>query len=363
LRSPHTSVESCMSTPITITPVTVRELPAVVALMQAQQTRLHVADARLPHVRSYEACMAQLLRHLHDPSEAPPLVAYTEEGRVRGYVVPWCWTLPDVSTLHAFLSPRNGMAGCLTLPDPLEEDAQAVTHALLDVLSETWRTLATTGDVIRWPASETWVEQVLSSQWFRLDSVCALAPPFPVSPTRQPLRGISIRAAREQDAEALLSLWYEELVFHEHCLRLPFVHALPQALAAFPPRIAQCWSNRPLENDTPLVLVAEQHGHTGGQIVGMVVCSLLEVEEPEPGFTPPGRYLWIESICVQPERRGQGIGRALVQKVAACAPYPIDGVLLWYHPENRLAAHFWALHGVVPIFTTYQRWHSEHGTC
>src|SRR6202011_67280 len=104
----------------------------------------------------------------HDTREGEPrpLVASNAGGLPRGYVVPGVWTLSEHSLLHAFLTPRNGIARRLILPAPHEDDSHAVVEALLQALNTYWRSQETGADLIRWPSHESWLSPILQAHGF-----------------------------------------------------------------------------------------------------------------------------------------------------------------------------------------------------
>lgn len=327
------------------------ESRAAASLLLAQQIRQRALDLRLP-----EASTRTELAALLD-SDDHPLVALDEGGQVRGSVRPSVWQLSLTSILRAFLSLRNGIARTLALPDPADEDAHAVATALLAALSEHWQNHETTGDLIRWPSADLWLEPLLAEQGFRLDSVCALRSLEPRevhAPVSLP--GFVTRPARPDDEEILVGLLDEELRYHERYT--PFVRSSPIVLNAFRRKLARLWTGASLEERGPLVLVGEQ----GGEVVAMAENTLLDVSlDDEPGFTSPGRYGCIDNVSVREHLRGQGIGRLLVQAIFdafAATGLQLDGYLLWYNPENPQAGRFWPHLGFVPLWTTYQRLHT-----
>jgi len=336
---------------ITVADMQPHGLPTVVELLCVQQQRQATLDPRLRAPQTREA-----LGNKFSSLAQGAFVALDQEGKLRGAAFAALWELTPKSTLLAFLTPRSGTAQLLTLPHPQEEDAEAVVSALLTELSPRWDRLSTTGDLIRWPSSDGWIERVLLTHTFLLDSVCALHPPGSL---RAELRAIPtsvrIREARSTDEAAILQLYEEELRYHKDCI--PFARISPGALAGFRAKLAFLWEARALLLGAPLVLVAEQHG----QVVGMAETTLLDVaEEDEPGFTPPGRYGCIDNLCVGEQARGQGIGRSLVQAVfEVFATFSLSGYVLWYNPGNSLASAFWPRLGFVPLWTTYQRLHQS----
>ncbi len=339
-------------TPITVTNMRQEQLPAVVACLVAQELRLAALDPRLRAARSPHQVEAALTEQRAQGT--PHLIALDAAGRVRGCALPGVWALPERSSLHAFLSPRNGITHALALPDPSEPEARGVAAALLDALSGYWHAQGTTGDLIRWPAADRWTLPLLFAQGFRLDSVCALRALSPLTGAQVP-PDLLIRPARADEEGTLVALFEEELRAHEPYT--PFIHSTPTALAAFRDKLARTFAGRRLQDGAPLLLVAARDG----QIVAMIQATLVEIaSDEEPGFTPPGRYGCIDNLSVREGWRGQGIGRALVQAVFdtfAATGLPLCGWLLWYNPDNPLANAFWPRLGFVPLWTTYQRLH------
>jgi GNAT superfamily N-acetyltransferase len=339
---------------ITITPMLGDQLPAVIDLMRAQQERHYRLDPRLRGVRSRLQIAAALTPRL--TGGETPLVALDAEGRVRGSACPGVWELAEQSSLHAFLTPRNGIVHDLALPDPSEPGAQAVVAALLSALSEHWQAQRTTGDLFRWPRTDRWIEPLLFAHGFQLDSVCAVRALSPLTRPNVP-SGLLIRPARSAEEERLVVLFEEELRAHEPYT--PFVRSSPAALSAFRQRLARLFAGECLSDGAPLVLVAEQ----AGELVAMLHATLVEiVPDEEPGFTPPGLYGCIDNLSVSEIARGRGIGRALVQAAFdafTATGLSLDGALLWYNPDNPLAQAFWSRLGFVPLWTTYQRRHDD----
>jgi GNAT superfamily N-acetyltransferase len=345
-----------MTQQITVVPGSLTELPAIVDLILQQETRLQALDPHLRAVRPRDLIEASLIHQFQDSEQ--PLVAHDEQGRVRGYVQPAVWDLPQSSLLHAFLTPHNGIARNLALPVPIEDDASLVAAALLTALSASWTSRQTTGDLLRWASRDTWVEPTFLEQGFLLDSVCAYTryPPTPSGRSLPP--SFRIRTARPEDEEAVVSLFQEELQFHE--AYIPFAHVSQEALHAFRRKLVRFWECWDLSDGAQLVLVIEREG----QIVAMAESTLLDVSpDDEPGFTPPGRYGCIDNMSVCEQMRGQGIGRLLAQAVfAAFAHLHLDGYVLWYNPGNPLADQFWPRLGFQPLWTTYQRLRSTSGS-
>src|SRR5579883_625189 len=292
---------------ITIAPATRAAIPAIVDLMHAQQSRQLLRDPHLRHVDTRAQLETTLREHINEQA----IVALNAEGRVRGYAQPSVWPLKETSILRAFLSARNGIVQKLTLPDPADEDANAVVAALLTALDQVWRDAGTTGDLVRWPSKDNWFDADLARQRFQLDSVCAfrpLLPFFAIRPASNPL--VRIRTARPEDEDALVALFDEEVRYHERYI--PFAHSSPEVTAAFRKKLKGVWEGKGLADGAPLVLVADK----GGTVVGMAENTLVTLTtDDEPGFTPAGDYWCLDNVSVREDYHSQGIGRLLVQAV------------------------------------------------
>ncbi len=338
---------------ITIRSGTEADIPALVDLIRAQQTRQRTGDPRLPQVQR----RAQRAASLHEGSQQEALIALDEKGHVRGYARPGVWEIKPTSILRAFLTARNGVVSTLTLPDPADADAGAVATALVSALDAFWQQAGTSGDLVRWPSTESWLEAALAEQGFQLDSICALrscAPFFAQRPAPAPLQ--RVRMARPDDEEILVKLFEEELLFHERYT--PFVRSSPGVLAAFRRKLKEMWEGDALdvlEAGAPVVLVVEQEQ----TVVAMAENTLLSVAPGDaPGYTPAGCYWCLDNVSVREAWQGQGIGRLLVQAVEDVREelgLLLDGYILWYNPDNPKAARFWPRLGFHPLWTTFQR--------
>lgn len=341
-------------TEIAITHTGDEHLQDVVALLIAQESRQHALDPRLKATRIRQSIEAALA--IQRGSGEQSLLALDASGRVRGYARAGVWELSETSILRAFLSARNGVARVLALPDPADEDARAVATALLAALSDSWWGNSTTGDLIRWPSADSWLEPLLAEQGFRLDSVCATRSLQPEdSAVLAPSSRFAAHKALPEDEEALVRLLEEELRYHERYT--PFVRSSPAVLKAFRRKLARLWADVGISEGAPLMLVVEQ----AGEIVAMAENTLLVLgPDDEPGFTPPGPYGCIDHVSVREKLRGQGIGHLLVRAIFdafTATSLQLDGYLLWYNPDNPQAGRFWPHVGFQPLWTTYQRLH------
>jgi GNAT superfamily N-acetyltransferase len=342
-------------TEIALTHMGDEHLQDVVALLLAQESRQRALDPRLGATRTPQQITAALA--IQQSSGEQSLVALDANGRVCGYARPGVWELAETSILRAFLSAHNGVARLLALPDPVEEKAGASAMALLAALSNSWQGNGTTGDLIRWPSADLWLEPFLTEQGFLLDSVCATRSCQPLAETvHAPSSQCTTRLAEPEDEEVLVELLEEELRYHERYTT--FVRSSPAVLAAFRRKLARLWAGTSLQEGAPLLLVVER----AGEIVAMAENTLLALgSEDEPGFTPAGRYGCIDNVSVREELRGQGIGRLLVQAIFdafAASGLSLDGYVLWYNPDNPQAGRFWPRLGFQPLWTTYQRLHT-----
>jgi GNAT superfamily N-acetyltransferase len=335
---------------------TATDIPALIDLMIAQEARQFIQSASLLAVHSRQQIEAALVSQCNN--DIRPCVVLNQYGKVCGYAHPSVWMLKKSSSLLSFLTARNGVVQRLTLPDPTDEYAGTIVNMLLDFLDVFWQKAGTSGDLIRWPGSDSWVEPFFSKHGFQLDSICAFHPLQPFFSTR-PISSprLCIRLARSEDEEALIQLFEQELRFHERYT--PFVRSSPQVLEAFRGKLRRLWQGKSLEDDAPLVLVVE----LDHEIVAMAENTLLEVGPfDEPGFTPPGRYWCIDNVSVREEFQGQGIGSRLVQSIEdnlAALRIDLDGYILWFNPDNLKAASFWSHLGFRVLWTTYQRLRSE----
>ncbi|BCL77669.1 GNAT family N-acetyltransferase [Ktedonobacteria bacterium brp13] len=340
---------------ISIVAATEAAMPEIVELFLKQQTRQHVQNPSLRKERSRTDI--EMALRVYQNEEA--IMALDREGRVRSYAQPSVWELNATSILFSFLSARNGIVQNLILPDPADKDAAIVSAALLTALDSFWRKSGTSGDLIRWPSSDNckWWDEVLDEQRFQLDSMCAFRPLQPFFVSQLTIPSLDIRAAKQDDEEALVALFQEELHFHERYT--PFVRRSDQGVNAFRRALGRAWKNEELEEGAPLVLVAER----AGRIVAMVESTLLTISSyDQPGFTPPGRYCCLDNMCVHQDFRGQGIGRLLLQtleEVITSFHFDLEGYMLWFNPANPSATQFWPRVGFQPLWTTYQRLHGK----
>ncbi|HTK11219.1 MAG TPA: GNAT family N-acetyltransferase [Ktedonobacteraceae bacterium] len=338
---------------IALFPASEDDLSAIVALWQAQDRRHYAQDPLLYPPRSAEQ-IEQIVRGQRQ-HEQSAFVALDDRQRVRAYIAPACWNLAPTSVLHAFLTPCNGIAEAFVLPDPDDADVAFVVSAVCHFLSTWWRERKTTGDLLRWPACDRWLEPFLLAQGFLLDSVCAIRSPVPLEQPVHSLReAVTIRLAVPADEEQLLALFLAEMEVHANTV--PCSRVSEVAMRGFAHKLQQYWQEGQEQGGDLFILVAE---HPLEGVVGMAENVLITVEWDEaPGFTPPGRYGCLDNVSVRPGLQGLGIGRLLVDAALTLfrqRDAQMRAVVLWYNPDNPRASRFWPHLGFHDLWMTYQR--------
>jgi hypothetical protein len=268
---------------ISIVPATEAMISAIVSLLLAQRTRQSTRDPSLHMEDSLESIDVVLREQV----KSGAVVALHGDGRIRGYAHPSVWMIQE-SILLSFLTGRNGVVEHLVLPDPEDEDTETVASLLLLALDHYWHHAATLSDLVRWPSSDFWLEELLLSHGFQVDSICAVRSCQIFFSVRSTVpSGVHIRTARAEDEAALLELFQEELCFHEHYT--PFVRYSPVAVRAFQRKLSLMWEGKSIEESAPLVLVAEH----AGLVVAMAESTLLTVKSQliRTPALPHGRIL------------------------------------------------------------------------
>ncbi|HEY4387992.1 MAG TPA: GNAT family N-acetyltransferase, partial [Ktedonobacteraceae bacterium] len=324
----------------------------IVDLWKAQDRRHYAQDPSLYLPRTAEQIERIVQRQIQHEQSA--FVALDDRQCVRAYIVPALWNLSSTSVLHAFLTPCNGIAEAFVLPDPDDADVAFVVGAVFDFLSTWWREQKTTGDLLRWPACDRWLEPLLFEQGFLLDSACAIRSFVPLEQSVHRSTEVTIRLAVPADEEQLLALFLAEM--EVHASTVPCSRISEVAMRGFANKLQQYWQESPEQAGDLFILVAE---HPVEGVVGMAENILMSVEWDEaPGFTPPGRYGCLDNVSVGPGFQGQGVGRLLVDAALTLfrqRDAQMSEVVLWYNPDNPSANRFWPHLGFHDLWMTYQR--------
>ena len=98
----------------------------------------------------------------------------------------------------------------------------------------------------------------------------------------------------------------------------------------------------------------------GARVIGYALCSKFEHDADE--FMPARRGLFVRDICVQPDRRGHGVGRAILDKVTELAR-EMGGTTqvhatVW--EGNHPSAAMFRAAGFKPLHTSYALCQDEH---
>lgn len=138
---------------------------------------------------------------------------------------------------------------------------------------------------------------------------------------------ISIRPAKQQDLEAIGSLWVELMAFHAQLD--PRFHVPAQGRTNYIRHI-----HNALRDDNFRVLVADHNGRILGYVMGYV--------GQNPPIFPQPRFGFIADLCVTQTCRRQGVGVRLVR--AICQWFRTQGmqnVQLNVAHNNPLSQAFW----------------------
>lgn len=328
-----------------------QDMPALVALIGAQEARWRQLDARLRPARAADEVEAMLAEQWAR-FDATPLVARTAGGQVRGYALPVLRefsyeSVADAQALEVF-EPRTGFVESLTFPSPDEADAFPVVSALLKALQRWWQEQGAQAEMCSWPTRDSWPIERLRAVGLEPALHRSVRAVAPLPPSGRPAPGgARVRLAVPADEETLVALYLEESIYHhEHS---PFFRMSPLQEAAFRAWMAPAWAGRPIEEGGPLIMVVER----AGEVVALAMNELFEVGDgSHRDYLPPGRYLDIAEVGVRADQRGQGIGRVLVQGVFdACARWQLDGYTVGFSPHNPLSSQFWPHLGFQPSLT------------
>lgn len=324
--------------------VTDDDLPALGALIAAQQARHHALDRYLRAPRSQPFISETLLQHRAAPI-APLLIVMG--GRVRAYAAPG---VLEQAMESAVFAPRTGRARWLTLPPPDAPDCEAVTTAAFDHLDEVWAARRCDGAYVSWPACDVgWIEPCIFAHGFQLDTVIAARPHGPLTVCAGALpTDVRIRAARRDDEDALARLTIEEMAFHE--AHTPFSRVTSSLGRQFRHKFEQSFDSMRAP-DAPFYLVAEQLS----SILGMAELKVDDVTRRD-SVLHAAVYGCVYNFVVRADARGRGIGMALTQAgLRMLEERGAQAHYLYYAPANPLSSRFWPKLGFPPVLLNYQR--------
>jgi GNAT superfamily N-acetyltransferase len=295
---------------------------------------------------------------LPDPSAMPtgcgaPLVVNGENGRVSGLGVCVHHHVPADS-----LNQTWGAADRFLLTARLTgQDTLAATDSLLSQ----WRdhlagVAATRGEDtsagIVWPSRDiTGVRALLRHGLQPLTVIAARVPPSGGSPggrTEYPpgassVPGVIIRAAGPRDEEKVLDLELRLIQFDGH-FGGPVWRRGTADLVRQEVRIS-------LQRQAVWTWLAERNGRAIGLLVA----------QPPPeagwiaGMTSRSPAAYLQTMFIQPEDRGTGVGAALVQALHARLDAAGVAVTLLHHSQvNPLSGPFWNRMGYRPLWTSWE---------
>ena len=153
-----------------------------------------------------------------------------------------------------------------------------------------------------------------------------------------------IRQASKTDLPQMAALWDEFMAFHEDLD--PVWTRREGATATWVEYIGGV-----MAEDEAVVLVAEDEGKLVGQCVARIM-------EPPPVFTIH-RYGFVQEVIVTAERRGQGIGRLLYERVEGwLAEQGMTHLRTNIDSGNELSQGLFRAMGYGPLTLT---WHKRLG--
>ncbi|PVZ11952.1 GNAT family N-acetyltransferase [Actinomycetospora cinnamomea] len=299
-------------------------------LLGDQQRRFHEVDPGLP------------------PAVLPPpgevlVVGDDTAGEVAGVLTqhtwpagsaPLLWSAAEVTELHPVLG-AAGRGGV----DRLLTEWRARLPARV-------RHVADSAAVVTWPSRDVAAARAFLDHGLVPLAVLAVRRPGPpagavVTPGGPPVR---IRRARDDDLEACVALAMHEIAYSSmvggSVLR-------PDAEAVKRTALRQRFAR-----DEP-VWLAEQDG----EAVGLLECGLTDVSPGSwlAGLLPVGRWGYVNCASVLPDRRGAGVGHALVTAaLPGLQPPGGRGTYLYYNPPNPISSVFWPRHGYRPLWTLWE---------
>ena len=153
-----------------------------------------------------------------------------------------------------------------------------------------------------------------------------------------------MRPARFEDMEGILNLWREMMAHHE--TGDGRIKLAPGAEAAY-----RAYAGYHLSNSDSLVLAATP----AEQPQWVMGFALVAISRNLPMFVP-SRYGYLSDLAVDTNWRRQGVGGALVERVAAwLREREITTIQLQYYDFNAAGEAFWEAMGFKPFYTRMWR--------
>ena len=288
---------------------------------------------------------------LPDPAVLPagcgePLVVNGGGSRVTGLGVCVHQQIPPES-----LNQTWGPAERFTLvPRLAGQDISAATDELLTA----WRDHlagvgaargADAGASVVWPSHDvTGVSALLRHGLQPLTVIAARSRPDSPPPARRPgAFGVTVRAARPEDTEAVLDLELRLIRFDMQFggpVWRPATQSLVRADIVESLRKRANWTWLATRNGRPVGLLVAQPPAESGWIAGMTSAT-------------PAAYL--QTMFIDEAERGTGIGSALVRHLHARLDADGVAVTLLHHSQvNPLSGPFWNRMGYRPLWTSWE---------
>lgn len=337
--------------PVVITAYTEEHRGGVVDLIIGQERRYEALDERVRPPHTLQEIAQQIEAHISKPGVNSAGLVAVDGSEVKGFVVAQLLVSPPDSQALTFFMPREGVAQLLTLPDPAEADALAITNALFDALHTHWAALGAMGANFTRLSSDQWVAPLLVARGWSPIAVNCLRPSGPLPAKSSPPR-FRVRPAREEDEDTLVALHMESLEFHAR--HDSTVNMAPGAGPGFREWIASMWPSKQAEGEAEALPWHAFVVDFDDVPAAMTTTYSYTVGPEQPGVYRAGLYCHIGSTAVRGDMRGKGLGSALVAGVLDY--YEPLGVLeytLWYHLRNPLSSAFWPRLGWEPMLTRY----------
>ena len=287
---------------------------------------------------------------LPDPATLPagcgePLVVTGDNGRTAGLGVCVHQHIPAQS-----LNQTWGAAERFTLVPRLPgQDIAAVAGQLLaqwrDHLAGVGATRGpdTSASVV-WPSHDvTGVQALLRHGLQPLTVIAARTRPNGPPPAPRRAYGVTIRAAGPADEEQVLDLELRLIRYDMH-----FGGPVWRTATA---RLVRDEIRDSLARADPWTWLAERNGHA----VGLLVAQPPQAAGWIAGMTSPAPAAYLQTMFVDGQERGTGIGAALVRNLHTRLDGMGVAVTLLHHSQvNPLSAPFWYRMGYRPLWTSWE---------